>query len=45
VEIGVCDLDDFEILKRRGLYCDIRVGRGSEAEIRQVKFLNEEEGA
>lgn len=44
-EVLVCDLDDLEILKTRGQYCQIKFGRGSEAEIRTVRFASIQEGA
>eukprot|EP00545_Synedropsis_sp_CCMP1620_P013185 CAMPEP_0119011176 /NCGR_PEP_ID=MMETSP1176-20130426/5499_1 /TAXON_ID=265551 /ORGANISM="Synedropsis recta cf, Strain CCMP1620" /LENGTH=1142 /DNA_ID=CAMNT_0006963953 /DNA_START=65 /DNA_END=3493 /DNA_ORIENTATION=+ len=42
-EVGGCDLDDVEILKTRGFHCEMKFGRGSEAEIRRVKFGSVEE--
>jgi len=44
-EVLVCDLDDVQVLKTRGQYCQIKFGRGSEAEIRNVRFASVGKGA
>lgn len=39
----VLGLDDVEILKARGSHCEIKLGHGSDTQVRHVNFSNEKE--
>jgi len=37
-------LDDVEILKSRGAHCEMKLGHGSDTQVRHVHFVNEKDG-
>ena len=41
----VLGLDDVEILKTKGSHCEIKMGHGSDTQVRHITFVNENEGA